>query len=92
MRGLLGRWQRAGTAYGHDMLPEPKRSRPDFRTLLESVEAAAPTEAIEVVTHELAAIMGARAVSFLIADFSGNAVVRLRPAEPDDGEIGRAHV
>ena len=45
MRGLLGRWQRAGTAYGHDMLPEPKRSRPDFRTLLESVEAAAPTEA-----------------------------------------------
>lgn len=64
------------------MLPEPKRSRPDFRTLLESVEAAAPTEAIEVVTHELAAIMGARAVSFLIADFSGNAVVRFGRAEP----------
>src|SRR4029453_16162832 len=82
MRGLLGRWQRAGTAYGHAMLPEPKRSRPDFRTLLESVEAAAPTEAIEVVTHELAAIMGARAVSFLIADFSGNAVVRFGRAEP----------
>ena len=82
MRGLLGRWQRAGTAYGHGMLPEPKRSRPDFRTLLEGVEAAAPTEAIEVVTHELAAIMGARAVSFLIADFSGNAVVRFGRAEP----------
>src|SRR6478736_6619906 len=60
------------------MLPEPKRSRPDFRTQLESVEAAAPTEAIEVVTHELAAIVGARAVSFLIPDFdgSGHAPVR----------------
>ena len=66
-------------------MPELQRPRQGFRTLLESVEAAAPTEAIEVVTHELAEIMGARAVSFLIADFSGNAVVRFGRAEPGTG-------
>jgi hypothetical protein len=38
--------------------------------------------AIEVVTHELAVMVGARSVSFLIADFSGHAVVRFGRAEP----------
>jgi serine phosphatase RsbU (regulator of sigma subunit) len=56
--------------------------RTDLRALLESVEAAAPTAAIEVVTHELAVMVGARSVSFLIADFSGHAVVRFGRAEP----------
>lgn len=46
------------------------------------MEAAAPTEAIEVVTHQLAAMVDARTVSFLIADFSGDAVVRFGRAEP----------
>ena len=52
------------------------RPRADFRALLERVEAASPTAAIEVVAEELAALVGARAVSFLIADFSGRALVR----------------
>ncbi|MBW0090203.1 serine/threonine-protein phosphatase [Pseudonocardia sp. KRD-184] len=48
----------------------------DLRALLESAEAAAPTQAVEVVTHALADMVGARQVSFLIADLSGRAVVR----------------
>jgi serine phosphatase RsbU (regulator of sigma subunit) len=66
--------------------------RTDLRALLESVEAAAPTEAIEVVTHELAVMVGARAVSFLIADFSGHAVVRFGRAEPGVDMVGRRGV
>ena len=52
------------------------RSGADLRALLELVEAASPTDAIEVVADELAALVGAHAVSFLIADFSGRALVR----------------
>ena len=63
--------------------------RTDLRALLESVEAAAPTAAIEVVTHELAVMVGARAVSFLIADFSGHAVVRFGRAEPGVDAAGQ---
>jgi serine phosphatase RsbU (regulator of sigma subunit) len=63
-------------------MSDQRRPRTDLRALLESVEAAAPTEAIDVVTHELAVMVGARAVSFLIADFSGHAVVRFGRAEP----------
>ena len=61
---------------------DQQRPRTDLRALLESVEAAPPTAAVEVVTHELAVMVGARAVSFLIADFSGHAVVRFGRAEP----------
>ena len=52
------------------------RRRADLRALLERVEAASPTDAIKVVAEELAALVGARSVSFLIADFSGRALVR----------------
>jgi hypothetical protein len=55
----------------------------DLKALLEKVEAAAPTAAIEVVTHEPAEAVGARSVSFLIADFSGHAVVRFGRAGPN---------
>ena len=51
----------------------------DLLALLELVEAASPTDAIEVVADELAALVGAHAVSFLIADFSGRALVRFAP-------------
>ena len=66
-----------------------QQSQTDLRALLESVEAAAPTAAIEVVTHELAVMVGARSVSFLIADFSGHAVVRFGRAEPHAGAVAR---
>ncbi|HZG92809.1 MAG TPA: PP2C family protein-serine/threonine phosphatase [Pseudonocardia sp.] len=52
-------------------------SRSDLRALLEKVESASPVQAVEVVADELAAVVGARAVSFLIADFSGRAVFRM---------------
>jgi hypothetical protein len=71
---------------GDQLLP-----RTDLRALLESVEAAAPTEAIDVVTHELAVMVGAREVSFLIADFSGHAVVRFGAAEPEGVAVAGRH-
>jgi serine phosphatase RsbU (regulator of sigma subunit) len=58
----------------------------DLRSLLERVEAAAPIDAVAAVADQLAAVSGARAVSFLIADFSGHGLVRLGTATtPPDG-------
>jgi serine phosphatase RsbU (regulator of sigma subunit) len=45
--------------------------------LLEAVGAAAPVDAVDAVADQLAALFGARRVTFLIADLSGRAVVRL---------------
>jgi serine phosphatase RsbU (regulator of sigma subunit) len=50
---------------------------PDVRTLLERVEAASPVDAIDVAADELAAMLGAREVALLIADYSGRVLVRL---------------
>lgn len=44
--------------------------------LLNAVEATAPVEAVEVLANELAAMLDADDVSFLIADLSGDALVR----------------
>lgn len=46
-------------------------------SMLTAAEDASPVQAVEAVTRELAAALGARSVSFLIADFSGRALVRL---------------
>ena len=61
--------------------------RTDLRGLLEKVEAASPIDAVEVVADELAVMVGARAVRFLIADFSGHRVVRF--GEPTSGVAAR---
>jgi serine phosphatase RsbU (regulator of sigma subunit) len=45
--------------------------------MLDAAEGASPVEAVEAVTHELGAALGASTVSFLIADLSGRALVRL---------------
>lgn len=45
--------------------------------LLETAEDASPVDAVEAVTRALGAALGATAVSFLIADLSGRALVRL---------------
>ncbi|MGI5211941.1 PP2C family protein-serine/threonine phosphatase [Plantactinospora sp. CA-290183] len=45
--------------------------------MLEAAENASPVEAVEAVTRELGAALGAQAVAFLIADLSGRALVRL---------------
>jgi serine phosphatase RsbU (regulator of sigma subunit) len=46
-------------------------------TVLAAAEAAAPVEAVEAVTRELGLSLGASWASFLIADLSGRALVRL---------------
>jgi serine phosphatase RsbU (regulator of sigma subunit) len=55
---------------------------------LEKVEAAAPIDAVEVVAAELGRMVDATAVTLLIADFSGRAVVRLTAAELVPGARG----
>ncbi|MHA6782038.1 PP2C family protein-serine/threonine phosphatase [Pseudonocardia saturnea] len=57
----------------------------DLPALLDRVEAAAPVEAIDVAAHELARMLNAVEVSFLIADYSGRAVVRLGRAPGPTG-------
>jgi serine phosphatase RsbU (regulator of sigma subunit) len=46
-------------------------------SVLAAAEAASPVEAVEAVTRELGLALGATKVSFLIADLSGRALVRL---------------
>lgn len=53
-----------------------RRLRADLHALLSAAEAAPPVEAVDVVAEELGHVFGAGEVSFLIADFTGNAVVR----------------
>jgi serine phosphatase RsbU (regulator of sigma subunit) len=45
--------------------------------VLDAAEAASPVKAVESVTRELARSLGATGASFLIADLSGRALVRL---------------
>lgn len=52
------------------------RPRTEFRSLLEGVEAAPPVEAVDAMARELGRMVGAREVSFLITDFTGDAAVR----------------
>lgn len=64
----------------------------DVKTLLASVEAAPPIDAAEVVAAALTDALGARDVSFLIADYSGRALIRLSHvsrADPADADISR---
>lgn len=49
----------------------------DLKTLLASVEAAPPIDGAEVVAAALTDALGARDVSFLIADYSGRSLIRL---------------
>jgi serine phosphatase RsbU (regulator of sigma subunit) len=55
-------------------VPSP---RPDLGALLKAVEEAPPFSAADVLGERLATTVGAREVAFLIADFSGHALVRL---------------
>jgi serine phosphatase RsbU (regulator of sigma subunit) len=49
----------------------------DVGALLRRVEGTAPVDALQAAAEALAEMLGARDLSFLIADFSGHAVVRL---------------
>ena len=54
-----------------------RSERLDFRQLIEAVENAPPVAAADVLGARLTDALGAREVSFLIADFSGQALIRL---------------
>jgi len=69
--------------------PAPSDAQADWAgtiPVLGKVEAAAPTDAVEVVAAELAAMVGAEEVSFLIADLGGDSLIRFvragGPREP----------
>jgi Stage II sporulation protein E (SpoIIE) len=49
----------------------------NLNALLAAVEAAPPVAAVDVLATALAEAVGAREVSFLIADFSGRSLIRL---------------
>src|SRR6188472_4710782 len=54
-----------------------RRSPLNLNALLAAVEAAPPVAAVDVLAEALAEAIGAREVSFLIADFSGRSLIRL---------------
>src|SRR4029077_1742003 len=58
-------------------MDERRRSPLNLNSLLEAVEAAPPVAAIDVLAAALAEAIDAREVSFLIADFSGQSLIRL---------------
>src|SRR3954470_18704145 len=53
------------------------RARLDVGALLAAAEAAAPVDAIDAVAEALKTMIAAEHVSFLIADFSGDSLIRL---------------
>src|SRR3954467_1240470 len=66
-------------------MSQPRRL--DLRSLLTRAEAAAPVGVVDAMAGALLEMLGARDVSFLIADFSGGALSRL--AYADDAETAR---
>jgi serine phosphatase RsbU (regulator of sigma subunit) len=56
---------------------EGRQSPLNLNSLLAAVEAAPPVAAVDVLAGALAEAIGAREVSFLIADFSGRSLIRL---------------
>lgn len=59
-----------------------------LRRLLDAAEDASPVSSVEAVTRELGAALDATSVSFLIADLSGRALVRLSHVALGDAETG----
>jgi serine phosphatase RsbU (regulator of sigma subunit) len=58
-------------------MAEGRHSPLNLNSLLAAVEAAPPVAAVDVLAAALAEAVGAREVSFLIADFSGRSLIRL---------------
>ena len=58
-------------------MPDDRLARLDLGELLAAVKGAPPVAAADVVGNNLAATIGATGVAFLIADFSGRALIRL---------------
>ena len=58
-------------------MEQSRQSPLNLNALLAAVEAAPPVAAVDVLAGALAEAIGAREVSFLIADFSGQSLIRL---------------
>jgi serine phosphatase RsbU (regulator of sigma subunit) len=63
-----------------------EQGSPAVGGVLAAAEAASPVEAVESVTRELGVALGATKVSFLIADMSGRALVRLAHVHLQPGD------
>ncbi|EIV92889.1 PP2C family protein-serine/threonine phosphatase [Frankia sp. QA3] len=72
-------------------MPWREGHRTDLGDLLAAAESAAPVDAVDVLTVELAKAVGATEVRLLIADFSGNALVRLTTHAGDLAADSRVH-
>ncbi len=64
------------------------RKLTDIGRVLKAADAASPVDAIEGVARELGLAFGAVAVSFLITDLSGRALVRLAHVPLVTGQVG----
>jgi serine phosphatase RsbU (regulator of sigma subunit) len=64
---------------------ERRRSALNLGVLLSAAEAAPPIAAADVIASALADTLGGRDVSFLIADYSGQSLIRLGQADADAG-------
>nr|MDQ5807541.1 serine/threonine-protein phosphatase [Actinomycetota bacterium] len=62
-------------------------TRLDVGALLAAAEAASPVDAIEAVADTLRDTVAAERISFLIADFSGDSLIRL--GHSSDGAVTR---
>jgi hypothetical protein len=61
-------------------MADQRSARLDLGELLAAVEDAPPVAAVDVLDDRLRKAVGADDVSFLIADFSGQALIRLEHA------------
>jgi serine phosphatase RsbU (regulator of sigma subunit) len=68
-------------------MSDRRAARLDFGLLIAAVENAPPVAAVDVLGARMIEALGARSVSFLIADFSGQALIRLGHAA--SGPAGR---
>ena len=81
VKGVVARRdQRVREAHRVGAMVEEHSARLDLGELLAAVEDAAPVAAVDVLGDRLRKAVGATEVSFLIADFSGQALIRLAHA------------
>ena len=73
--GRLGVLANGGVRLGG--MGEGRRSPLNLNALLAAVEAAPPVAAVDVLAGALTEALDARDVSFLIADYSGQSLIRL---------------
>lgn len=67
--------------YAGGVPAEDEEAEMDLRRLLASVESAAPVDVVDVLAAELGRMVDATCVSLLMANFSGDAVVRMSHVE-----------